>query len=245
MKQAGSPQQVIDLLAKRWEEAARRPVKCTLGRKPLPRRGGACSVCRAQREFELDHAIAQLINARAFKGTGACPYRVITSHLVAGVTAGPEVLRAQSVGQYRVDPVLEIKGALIRIRTIIRATRLTREDIESFEDKGDWPKALSLVRSAERALEDALAFFQSQSSGKIRRSARGRTGRLHIQAVARAMATAWHALTGHLPAKDNEKFHDLLAAAVTTIFGYPKKLHLESATRTAVEHVRKDAASGC
>jgi hypothetical protein len=59
------------------------------------------------------------------------------------------------------------------------------------------------------------------------------------------MATAWRVLTGHLPAKDNVKFHGLVLAGVATIFGHPaKEPNLESATRTAVEHINKDAASG-
>jgi hypothetical protein len=43
-----------------WISAA---VKCTLGRNPLPRRGGGCSVCTILPEFELDRAVAGLINA--------------------------------------------------------------------------------------------------------------------------------------------------------------------------------------
>ena len=84
MKQARA-QQVINRLAKRWEKARKLTVKCMLGREPLRRRGGGCSVCRARQEFELDQAAAQLINAKVFKGTGVCPYQVITSHLVAGL----------------------------------------------------------------------------------------------------------------------------------------------------------------
>jgi hypothetical protein len=109
MKQAGA-QQVINRLAERWEKSS--GLKCTLGRKPLRRRGGGCSICPAKQEFELDQAAAQLINAGVFKGTGLCPYQVITSHLVAGLVFGPETFRAKSAGQYRVDPVVEIKGVL-------------------------------------------------------------------------------------------------------------------------------------
>jgi hypothetical protein len=47
----------------------------------------------------------------AFKGTGACPYQVITSYVVAGLIFSPEAIRAKSAGWYRVDPVVEIKGA--------------------------------------------------------------------------------------------------------------------------------------
>jgi hypothetical protein len=59
------------------------------------------------------------------------------------------------------------------------------------------------------------------------------------------MALAWRQLTGRLPAKDNSKFHGLLLAAIASIFGHPvKEPNLESATKTAVDRIRKDAPSG-
>jgi hypothetical protein len=64
------------------------------------------------------------------------------------------------------------------------------------------------------------------------------------QAVARAMAGAWRELTGRLPAKDNSKFHGLLLAAVATLFGHPaNEPNCESLTKTAVERIRRDAAT--
>ena len=58
------------------------------------------------------------------------------------------------------------------------------------------------------------------------------------------MALAWRQLTGRLPAKDNSKFHDLLQAAIVTIFGDRVKVpNLQTATKTAVDRIRKDAAS--
>jgi hypothetical protein len=247
MKQTTRPQQVVDRLAERWAEAnresKRQPVDCKLGLELPRRRGGGCSVCTAPQKFELDQEVARLINAGAFKSTGQCPYQVITSYLIAGLSFGREAFRARSPGQYRADPVVELKGALKRIHAVTKATKLTHEDIEALSDKDEWWEALNLVCSAEHALENALALFRS-SPRKSHRSARGPTGALHIQTVARAMAGAWRALTGHLPAKDNEKFHDLLAAAVATIFGHPAKVpNWESATRTAVERMKNEAAS--
>jgi len=237
-----SSQQTIDRLAKRWANSRRLPVECTLGRKPLPRRGGACPDCTTAREFELDQAVAQLINTGAFSGTGVCPYQVITNHLVAGLVFGPEARRARSAGQYRADPMPEIKRALRHVRAITRSTGLSREDIEGISNKNDWWQAISVVFSVEHDLENALAMLRSQTSTKTD-SPRGRTGALHIQAVARALALAWRELTGGLPAKDNQKFHDLLLAAVATIFGHPaKEPNWEATTRTAVEHINKDAA---
>ena len=246
MKQTARPQQVVDRLAERWAEAnresKRQPVACKLGHEPPRRRGGGCSKCRPPQEFELDQEVAQLISSGAFKGTGECPYRVITSHLIAGLIAGPEVFRARSMGQYHVDPVMEIKGALKRIRIITRATRLTREDIESFEDKDDWSKALYLVSSAEQALENALPIFGSRMPVKTGRSRRA--GALHIQAAARALVGAWYVLTRRLPAKNNSKFRALLRAANFTLFGHSgKEPSFESATRIAVRHFKKSAAT--
>jgi hypothetical protein len=244
VKQTASAQQVIDRLTERWAKASRPPVNCTLGHKPLRRRGGGCSVCTAPQEFQLDQEVAQLINTGAFKGTGVCPYQVITSHLIAGVAFGPEAFRARSAGQYRIDPVVAIKGALKRIGTVTRATGWTREDIEAISNKDEWWEALYAVLSAEHELQIALAKFRSQIAGKTSRSPRGPTGALHIQAVARALAGAWRVLTGYLPAKNDKTFHGLLDAAVATIFGHPaKEPNWESTTRTAVAHIKKDAAT--
>jgi DNA-binding Lrp family transcriptional regulator len=164
--------------------------------------------------------------------------------IVAGLTLRPDVARARSAGRARVDPVREVKGALGRIKTVIGATGLTSDDIEAIalNNHGDWWQALDAVLSAERALGKALALFRSQIPAKTLRSRRGRTG-AHNQAVARAMAGAWRELTGHLPAKDNSKFHGLLLAAVATIFGHPAKgPNWESATKTALKRINKDAA---
>jgi hypothetical protein len=199
-----------------------------------------------RQEFELDQAVAQVINAKVFKGTGVCPYQVITSHLVAGLAFGPETFRAKSAGQYRVDPVVEIKGALKRISAITRASGLSRDDIETLSNKNDWWEALGAVFSAEHDLQKALAIFRSQIPKRSLRRPRGRAGALHIQAIARTMAYAWRVLTGHLPAKDNEKFHDLLLAAVATVFGHPepeKHPNWEWATRIALKRINKEAAS--
>jgi hypothetical protein len=242
VKQVALSKQVIDRLAKRWAQTIRLRVDCKLGREPPRRRGGGCSKCRPPQEFELDQEVAQLISSGVFKGTGKCPYRVITSHLIAGLIAGPEVFRARSMGQYHVDPVMEIKGALKRIRIITRATRLTREDIGSFEDKDDWSKALYLVSSAEQALENALPIFGSRMPVKTGRSRRA--GALHIQAAARALVGAWYVLTRRLPAKNNSKFRALLRAANFTLFGHSgKEPNFESATRIAVRHFKKSAAT--
>ena len=233
-------QQVINRLAERSIIASRQPIKCKLGSESLPRRGNACSVCTVRREFELDQAVAELINAGAFKGTGACPYQVITSHAVAALTFSPEVIRAKSAGRYRVDPVLAVKGALKQVRAITRATRWSREDIEGLSNKDAYWEAVEAVFAAEHALQKALPIFQSQTT----RLPRGRAGALHVQAVARATATAWRVLTGRLPAQNNGNFHKLLAAGVATIVGNAaKEPNLESATRIAVARIKNEPAT--
>ena len=246
MKQTASPQQVIDRLMERWVNASRSPIHCRLGCKPRRRRGGACLACTHPQEFEIDRAIAQLIDSAAFTRAGVCPYQVVASHLVVGLTLGSDVSRARSAGRPRVDPVVEVKGVLKRIRSLLNATGPSRDNIEAIAISNDsdcW-QALYAVLMAERALEKALALFPSQVPVKNHRSPRGRTGALHNQAVARAMAGAWRELTGRLPAKGNSKFHGLLLAAIVSFFGHPvKEPNLELATRTAVERIRKDAAS--
>lgn len=245
------PQRILDRLAERWHTGAQQPVNCTLGRKPLPRRGGACSACTVRREFELDEMVARLINERTFSGIscpGTCPYQIVGSQLIAGLTVSGAAFRARSRGPL-VDPVLEIKQALRHLRSVMGATSVSHEDIEALADAGDpredavW-RALLDVHSAQRALKDALATFRSQAP-KPSSKRRGRIGALEIQAVAAAMARAWRVLTGGLPAKDNLSFHDLLEAAVATVFGHPaREPNWEAATRTAVTRIRKDDASG-
>src|SRR5262249_16008858 len=150
-------QQTIDRLAKRVYDLkdARPPIKCTLGRKPLPRRGGACSDCRISREFELDQAAANLVDPAPFKATALSPYQIIANHLVARLVFGPEAVRARSAGQSRVDPVLEIKVALKRIGAITRFTALSRQEVEAISNKDEWWQALSAVYSAEHDLQTA------------------------------------------------------------------------------------------
>jgi hypothetical protein len=240
--QGASPQQVIDRLAKRRLQAGHSPAQCRLASEPRRRRG-TCSACTVAQEFEIDREITQLIDRGAIRGAGLCPYRVVASHLVAGLTLGPEVFRARSAGRLCVDPKVEIKGARRRIRSILYATRLSHDDIEtiSISNDDDWWQALYAVVAADRALEKALALFQARIAAKTSRSL-GRIGVLHNQAVARAMALAWRQLTGRLPAKDNSKFQHLLQAAIVTIFGERVKVpNLLTATKTAVDRIRKDA----
>jgi len=171
VKQPARPQQVIELLAKRLEkrwlkaEAGQPVPNCKFGTEPPPRRGGGCSVCKVSQELELDQAVAHLINTSTFKRTGVCPYQVIASHLVVGLVFGPETIRGRSAGRYLVDPVVELKGALKRIGTVLHAAAVARDDIEALREQSDWWKALNAVLSAERALGDALALFRSEASG--------------------------------------------------------------------------------
>jgi|SRR5262245_35970614 len=236
--------QVINRLAERSMIAGASP-NCIFGREER-RRGGACSACIRPTELEIDRAVTQLIKSSSFRRVGVCPYRVVASHLVAGLTLGPEALRIRHPhNQDLVDPVTEVKGALKRLSKIVFATGLSREDIETISNDADRWQPLRAVVTAERALKRALQLFEPQTPAKASRPARGRTGDLHVQAVARAMAGAWHQLTGGLPAKDNSKFHNLLLAAITTIYGHPdKEPNLESATKIAVERIREDMRTG-
>jgi hypothetical protein len=246
MKPTVATQQVIDRLAERWTKASRSRVICKLGTQSRRRRGGPCSACPYSQEFEIDEAIAWFIDSAAFKRAGVCPYQVVASHLVAGLTLGPDVSRARRAGRPRVDPVLEVKAVLKRLGSLLYATGPSRDDIEAIaiSNHDDWWQALNAIVMAERSLKNALALFQSQTPVTTHRLPRGRTGNLGNQAVARAMAGAWRELTGRLPAKDNSKFHGLLLAAVATLFGHPaNEPNCESLTKTAVERIRRDAAT--
>jgi hypothetical protein len=243
VKQKSNLQLAIDRLMEQCRQSRSAP-SCKLGHELLSHRGGACSACTSQREFDLDRAVAHLINTATFKRVGMCPYQIIASHLVAGLLFGPEAFRARGVGRKRIDPVVEVKQALKHVRTVLQACGLSRENIDVLSYKGNrWHAALYAVQSAEHALGGALELFQPQISEKTRRSPHGRTGALHNQALARAMAGAWRVLTGRLPAKDNVRFHGLLHAASATIFGHRfKEPNWEAATKRAAEHIRKDIA---
>jgi hypothetical protein len=243
VKQRPHHQQIIGRLMERHLKS-RRSADCKLGREPLSRRGGSCSACEPPNEFELDQAIAQLINAGLFKGTRACPYRLIASHLVAGLVFGPEIFRARGLGRDRIDPHGELKPALKHVRAVLQACGLSDEDIEALSDKSPRWEGLYQVLLAERALIEAIELFPRPLSRNARRAPRGRTGVLANQALARALAGAWRTLTGRLPAKDNVRFHALLHAATTTVFGYPaKEPNWQSATRRAVKQIKALAAS--
>ena len=84
---------------------------------------------------------------------------LVPQHSIAKVPYSQQ--RGRRAGKDRVDPVVELKGALGRIGTVIRATSLTREDIEALSDKNDKWKALYAVLSAERALRKRDAASRS------------------------------------------------------------------------------------
>jgi hypothetical protein len=238
VKQTASPQQVIDRLAERWGRPAGRPVTVGLDANRADGVGVRARCARIIKSLRLTGGDHPAYRQRSVRARRRLP--------LSSRCEPPGCWAHPRTGQPRVDPVVEVKGALKRIRTLL-ASAPSRDNIEAVaisSDGGDWWQALDAVLTAERTLGKALALFQSQIPVKTNRSPRGRTGALHNQAVARAMAGAWRHLTGRLPAKDNSKFHGLLLAAIVSVFGYPvKEPNLESATKTAVERIRKDAAS--
>jgi hypothetical protein len=234
-----NPQATIKRLAERWAQAERSPVDCQLGANSLRRRGGGCANCAPPDEYELDRAIAELINARIFRRATECPYTIVTSHLLAGLAFAPEAFRARSSGQQLVDPVLELKGAVARVRRVLGATRLAAEDIEALSEQGGKWAALYEVLSADRALHKALDWFIAEIPQQSRLARGGRTGALDVQALTRAMALAWRNLTGRLPGKDNTNFLDLLSAAHATVFGQrAREPNWEAATRRTLKHIK-------
>jgi hypothetical protein len=231
-------QQVINRLSERWYQGRDVP-GCKLGREPRTRRGGKCSACTTKAEFEVDKEVSRLIDRGTFDRPSACPYRVVTN-LLCAMTIGPEAARARGGKLDRVDPVRELKTIIRRVGMFIRATTtLSREDIEALTNGGTEWRPHKLIVSAERNLREALALVQQLERTKPRAHLRrGRTGNLDIQAVARAMATAWRELTGSLPAKENLSFHSLLSAATLTVLGeLRREPNWEAATQTARQRI--------
>jgi hypothetical protein len=248
VRQKRNVQEAIDWLMEQClapkDEASPR---CELARQSLGRRAVTCSACTwAVKEDELHDEIGSLIRAAAFQYADTCPYRVIASHMVASFLVGPEAFRARAIGNKRVDPVTELKKARTHIRTVLGACGLSRENIAALSHTTDERNAaLYALLVAEQELANALQFFERPIVAKSRLFPRGPTGRLHIQALARALARAWSVLTGRLPAKNNVKFHALLSAARRTVFGGAfKEPNWESATKRALEQIRPGRLKG-
>jgi hypothetical protein len=234
-------QQVINRLSERWYQGRDVP-ECKLGREPRTRRGGKCSACTIKAEFEVDKEVSRLIDKGIFDQPVACPYRVVTNHL-CGITLGPEAARAGGRKLDRIDPIRELKAITKRVGMFIfDTTTLSREDIDALiDDENEW-RPHKLIVSADRNLREALALIQQLERTKPRAHPRGgRTGHLGIQAVARAMATAWRKLTGELPGKENLSFHSLLSAATITVLGdLPHDPNWETATQTARQRILRN-----
>jgi len=206
-----------------------------------------CSACKwALKQDQLHEEIGSLIKRAAFQYAHRCPYRVIASHLVASFVVGPEAFRARGIGKKRVDPVTELKKARTHVLAVLGACGLSPEDIAGLRHAADERyAALYAVRVAEEELANALLFFDRPLDTKSRLFPRGRTGRLHIQALAGALVRAWSVLTGRLPAKNNAKLHRLLTAAGQTVFGRAfEEPDWESATKRALEQIRPGRLKG-
>jgi hypothetical protein len=108
----------------------------------------------------IEQAIAELIDSGAFTRPSLCPYRVVASHLIAGLWLGPEASRDRSARRDRVDPVVKVKGALRCLRSILHAGP-NRDDVEAIAigNTGHRWQALYAVLTAERALKEALRLF--------------------------------------------------------------------------------------
>ena len=98
-------QQVINRLGERWHQGRAEPFpECKLGRERPTRRGGKCSACTIDAEYEVDREVSRLIDKGTFNQASACPYRVVTNQLCA-IPLGPEAARARSGKLDRIDPV--------------------------------------------------------------------------------------------------------------------------------------------
>jgi hypothetical protein len=195
-------------------------------------------------EFEFDEEVTRLIGQKTFDKTLACPYRVFSSYLLTGLTLGPEAVRSRAGKSRRIDPVHELERALEHVDAVLGTTTLSPEDIEALVGEEGDLKVLQLAAAAQRKLQAALELVQHLDADEPAPTPRGRTGRLDVQAVARALALAWLELTDQLPSKDNISFQNLLGSAVATVFGYVEdEPNWEAAIQTARQRIKKDLAS--
>ena len=232
-------------MGERWTgNAGKSRLECRVGREPVTRRAGPCSVCTVRTEFEFDEEVTRLIGQKTFDNTSACPYLVFSSYLLTGLTLGPEAVRSRAGKSRRIDPVHELEHALEHVDAVLSTTTSTPGDIEALVGEEGDLKVLQFAAAAQRNLQAALELVQRLVGDEPAPSPRGRTGRLDIQAVARAMALAWLELTDQLPSKDNISCQNLLSSAVATVFGYPEnEPNWEAAIQTARQRIKKDLAS--
>jgi hypothetical protein len=227
-----------------WERMLLTPApECRLGCEPRRRRSAWCSACLCKKpEFEIDHAIAQLISNGTIVASTECPYRAFTKSLILGLLLGPGTELTAREGEC--IRIAELETALKHINRAVETLAGSRDNMRRIKEDDPYFARLTDVFDAEALIANALNHFKIalEKNEKERTkpaSSRGRRGDLDLQGIANSLAREWENLMGTLPGKNNTNFHNLLRGASTTIFGLREpEPDWEWATRSATRDTK-------
>jgi hypothetical protein len=209
----------VRIIARLFRRLREPSSECRLGREPSRARRDRCSACTYRKAtFEIDHAVARLIENNTFSKSIACPYRVFAKHLWLALMIGPEMLAA--VHNHHQRTVDQLESALKHLRMALRAYE-EHEWVMMFMEK-EYHSMMKEVFAAQQSIAKAVDFFRTEYLKRdhpTRKSKRGRGKELARQTIVRGCSFAWEELTGLKPGKANTKFHDVLSAASATVFG--------------------------
>jgi hypothetical protein len=175
--------------------------------------------CKAKTEFPFDEMVAQLIPTGIFGGTRFCPYREVNKALVLALILGPGAEMTQREADR--TRIAELQKALIHLELFFQTFGPDRGELSDRREEDPLFAHIADVTEAEFHISRTLEYLKNAEEEKNRPlpPSGGRRGNLELQAIASTMAQAWERLTGKLPAKNNVKFQDLLAAAAKTVLG--------------------------
>jgi hypothetical protein len=204
-----------------WTRLLEDAGECKLGREPTKRRYERCTACRAKTEFPFDEILGKLIANGTFDGTRLCPYRQVNVALVAALLVGPGAEMTQRESER--TRIAELQKALTHLELFFQTFGPDRGELAERREEDALFAHIAEVNEAEFRISRALGYLKNlhaeNQKNQPPRPPGGRRGNLELQAIARTMVQAWEKLTGKLPAKNNVKFQDLLAAAAKTGLG--------------------------
>jgi hypothetical protein len=205
------------IIGRLWERLDEPFDQCRLGREP--RCKNRCSACtHTKAKFELDHAVASLIENGTFAVSTVCPYRVFAGELLLALMAGPLILEGLCDLHRRTAEELEI--ALKHLR---RGIRLYNQFpwVTMWMEK-EYHSIVQEVITAQQSIDKALKTYRTKylfDQPSQPKSERGRGKDLERQTIVQGCAAAWERLTGSRAGKTNTNFQDVLSAASATVLG--------------------------
>ena len=207
-----------ELQARLWLENAE---ECKLGREPAKRPGRRCTACKVKPEFPFDEMVGKLIAKGIFDGTRLCPYGQVNTALVLALILGPGAeMTSRQADSTR---IAELQKAQTHLDLFFQTFGADRGELTDRREEDPLFAHIAEVSGAEFHISRTLEYLKNRHAENEKNRALppsgGRRGNPELQAIASTMAQAWERLTGKLPAKNNVKFQNLLAAAANTVLG--------------------------